>query len=193
MGWGMYTPFSFMLLQQMSSSTSSCIFYSSVILCLWPFSDSLIFLLSIMKIAAYSALLQNPASRTLHEHFFSIRATVQCKLCWMENNWWVAKAAQIQSYADVNDTKSFYEALKGIYRWTRLSLHPIGNIDGVLIKNMNMILARWAECLQNLLNNVHAIDPGFLDDLPTQLIIPKSDDSPSFGKVEKAVPGLKDY
>ena len=58
------------------------------------------------------ALLRNPTSRTLHERFSSVRATVQCKLRWMENNWWSSKAAQIQIYANINDAKIFFEALK---------------------------------------------------------------------------------
>ena len=55
-----------------------------------------------------------------------------------------------------------------------------------------MILERWDEYLQNLLNKVHTTDPGFLDDLPTLPIIPKLDDPPSFDKVEKAILSLKD-
>ena len=38
------------------------------------------------KNAAHDALLHNPNSCTLHERFSSIRATVQRKLRWMENN-----------------------------------------------------------------------------------------------------------
>ena len=67
------------------------------------------------KNAAHDDLLRNLSSHTLHERFSSMRATVQCKLRWMENNWWVRKAAQIQSSANINDTKSFYEALEGVY------------------------------------------------------------------------------
>ena len=110
----------------------------------------------------------------------------------MENNWWVRKAAQIQSYANINDTKSFYEALKGVYGPRRFSLHPVRSTDGVLIKNKELILERLAEYLQNLLNKVHTTDPGFLDDLPTLPIIPKLDDPPSFDEVEKAIFSLKD-
>ena len=69
--------------------------------------------------AAHDALLHNPTSCTLRERFSSIRATVQRKLRWMENNWWARKAAQIQSNANINDTKNFYEALKGVYRPSR--------------------------------------------------------------------------
>ena len=39
------------------------------------------------KNAAHDTLLRNPTSRTLHERFSSIRAAVQRKLRWMENNW----------------------------------------------------------------------------------------------------------
>ena len=55
-----------------------------------------------------------------------------------------------------------------------------------------MILERWAEYLQSLLNKVHTTDPVFLDDLPTLPIIPKLDDPPSFDEVEKAILSLKD-
>ena len=63
------------------------------------------------KNAAHDALLRSPTSRTLRERFSSKRATVLRKLRWMENNWWAEKAAQIQSYVNIDDTKSFYEAL----------------------------------------------------------------------------------
>ena len=97
------------------------------------------------KNAAHNVLLHNPTSHTLHERFSSIHATVQRKLRWMENNWWVRKAAQIQSYANSNETKNFYEALKCVYGPCRFSLHPVRSTDGVLIKNKELILARLAE------------------------------------------------
>ena len=136
--------------------------------------------------------MHNPTSRTLHGRFSPLRATVQRKLRWMENSWWVRKAAQIQSYANSNDTKNFHEALKSVYGPSRFSLHPVRSTDAVLIKNMELILYRWAEYLQNLLNKVHTTDPGFLDDLPTLPIIQKLDDPPSFDEVEKAMISLKD-
>ena len=110
----------------------------------------------------------------------------------MENNWWARKAAQIQSYANINDTKSVYEALKGVYGPRRFSLHPVRSTVGILSKNKELILKRWAEYLQNQLNKVHTTDPDFLDDLPTLSIIPKLDDPPSFDEVEKAILSHKD-
>ena len=45
------------------------------------------------KIAAHDTVLRNPISRTLHERFSSMCATVQHKLRWMENNWCARKSA----------------------------------------------------------------------------------------------------
>ena len=144
------------------------------------------------KNAAHDALLRNQTFHTLRERFSSKRATVQRKLRWMENNWWARKAAHIQSYASIVDTKSFYEALMGVYGPRRFSLHPVRSTDGVLIKNKELILERRTEYLQNLLNKVHTTDPSILDDLPTLPIIPTLDDPPSFDEVEKAILSLKD-
>ena len=144
------------------------------------------------KNVAHDALLCIPTSRTLHDRSSSMRATVQRKLRWIENNWWARNAAQMQSYANINDTKSFYETLKGVYRPRRFSLHPVRSTDGVLIKNKELIIERWAEYLQNLLKKVHTTDPGFLDDLATLPIIPKLDDTPSVDEMEKAILSLKD-
>ena len=95
------------------------------------------------KNAAHDALLRNPTSRTLRERFSSKFATVQRKLRWMENNWWAEKAAQIQSYANINDTKSLFEALKCVYGPRNFSLHPVRSTDGDLIKNKELTLERW--------------------------------------------------
>ena len=64
---------------------------------------------------------------------------MQRKLRWKENNWWARKAAQIQSYVNINDTKNFYEELRGVYGPSRFSLHPDRSTDGVLINNKELI------------------------------------------------------
>ena len=144
------------------------------------------------KNAAHDALFRNPTSRTFRGRFSSKRATVQRKLRWMENNWCAGKAAQIQSNVNINDTKSIYVALRGVYGPRRFSLHPVRSTDGVLIKNKELILERWAEYLQNLLTKVHTTDPGFQDDLPALPIIPRRDDPPNSDELEKAILSLKD-
>ena len=95
------------------------------------------------KNVAHDALLCNQTSRILHERIPSISATVQRKLMLMENNRWAWKAAQMQRYFNINDTKSFHEALKGVYGPRYFSLHPVRSTDGVLIKNKELILEGW--------------------------------------------------
>ena len=63
----------------------------------------------------------------------------------------------------------------------------IWSTDGVLIKNKELLVARWAEYQWNLLNMFHISDTGLLGDLPTLAIIPKLCDPPSFDEVEKAI------
>ena len=100
------------------------------------------------------------------------------------------KAAQIRNYADVNDAKSFYKALRGIYWPSRLSLHPVRSIDGALIRNKVVILTICARCLQSLLDKVHATEASFLNDLPTLPTIQNLDDPPSFDEMETAILSL---
>ena len=68
----------------------------------------------------------------------------------------------------------------------------IRSTDGVLIKNMVLILRRLAEYLKNLLNKVHITNMDFLDYLPTLPIIANLDDPSSFDEVEYAIFCLKD-
>ena len=94
----------------------------------------------------------------------------------------------MQTYGNINDAMNFHEAQKCVNGPSRLSLHPVRCVDGVLITNKKLILARWAEYLQNKL---HSTDPGFMDDLPTLPIIPKVDGPPSVEEVVKAILSLK--
>ena len=42
-------------------------------------------------------------------------STLQAKLRTMQNNWWTALAERTQQYADKDDMRAFYEALKAVY------------------------------------------------------------------------------
>ena len=77
------------------------------------------------KNAPHDALLRNPTSRTQHERFPFMRTAVQRMLRWMENNWRARKAAQIQSYGNINDTKNCYKALIGVFGPSSFSLYSI--------------------------------------------------------------------
>ena len=86
-----------------------------------------------------------------------------------------------------NDSKA--ACPDNIHAWQHSDI--IRSTDGVLLKNKELILARLAKYLQNLLNKVQITNMDFLDDLPTLQIIAKLDDASSFDEVEKAILRLK--
>jgi hypothetical protein len=73
------------------------------------FDDSRDDIMALLKAKneAHAASLQNPHSQTLLRQ-------CQKSLRSMQNEWWLNKAKEIQSYADSNATQKFYDALKAI-------------------------------------------------------------------------------
>ncbi|XP_045101450.1 uncharacterized protein LOC123498409 [Portunus trituberculatus] len=79
-----------------------------------------------------------------------------------QNIWWQRKAAEIQSFADQRDLRSFYAATKEIFGPTRSSVGGLKDVDGATtITDSADILDRWRSHFENLLND-HADTP---DDL----------------------------
>ena len=62
----------------------------------------------------------------------------------MENEWWERLAAEIQGYADENDSHNFYSAVKRAYGpQASRSLAPVRSADGsTLIKDTEGISKR---------------------------------------------------
>lgn len=56
---------------------------------------------------AHSAVLNNPTSAVLRQKWLTSSREVQLRLCALQNEWWISKAIEIQSYADKNDMHSF--------------------------------------------------------------------------------------
>ena len=71
-----------------------------------------------------------------------------------QNTWWQRKAAEIQSYADQRDMRSFYAATKEIFGPTRSSVGGLKDVDGATtITDSEGILTRWKTHFENLLND----------------------------------------
>ncbi|CAE1322516.1 unnamed protein product [Acanthosepion pharaonis] len=71
-----------------------------------------------------------------------------------QNTGWQRKAAEIQSYADQRDLRSFYEATKEIFGPTCSSVGGLKDVDGATtITDSEGILARWRFHFENLLND----------------------------------------
>ena len=119
------------------------------------------------KHASHKALLSDPTSTAKKTAFTKCRSKVQSELRLMQDSWLNNKAAEIQNYADKNDSKNFYSALKAIYGPTSSGSSPLLNADGSqLISDQDKVLERWAEHFSNVLNRPSSISQEAIADLP---------------------------
>lgn len=117
---------------------------------------------------------------------------MQLRLRVLQNEWWISKAKEIQSYADKNNMHSFYDVVKNIYGPRNCSVSPLKSVDGTtLIKDQKLITNRWAKHFEALLNQPSPTDPSVLDELPVYSTIQDLDLPPTFEEVKRAVRSLK--
>ena len=106
----------------------------------------------------------------------------------MQDSWLSAKADEIQSYADRHDTKKFYDALKAVYGPSPSRSSPLLSADGTtLLTEKKLILERWAEHFNNVLNRPAQINNEAIAHLPQVPINHNLDISPSEDEVCKAI------
>jgi len=135
----------------------------------------------------FVAKLRKPNSVELQRRWALQRLQLQKRLHEMENTWWLSKATEIQNYPDANMAHQFYEAVKAVYGPKSHSTHPVRTKDGITpIKDKKDILSRWAEHLQELLNQDNPVDQSIADLLPQLPIIPELDTIPSIEEISAA-------
>ena len=141
---------------------------------------------------AHRATLENPSSVSTRQKWQRARREVQRTLRRMQNEWWMKKAHQIQSFADKNDMHNFYNAVKKIYGPINRCITPLKAADGLtILKDQHSILLRWAEHFGTLLNQESDVDPTALDELPSLPPMHNLDQPPTFLEVLSAIRSLK--
>nr|VZI32244.1 unnamed protein product [Spirometra erinaceieuropaei] len=71
----------------------------------------------------------------------------------MQDAWTARKAEEIQGYADRNEWKNFFSAIKAVYGPPTKGTAPLLSADGsTLLTEKTQILQRWAEHFQGVLN-----------------------------------------
>ena len=111
------------------------------------------------KHRAYRAHIDDPKSTVKKDVLRNIRSTIQLKLRQMQDSWLSSKADEIQCFADRNDMKNFYSALKEIYGPTSSGSSPLLSADGTtLLTDKDKILERWAEHFNTVLNRPSSIN-----------------------------------
>ncbi|BHF71009.1 hypothetical protein SprV_0401406300 [Sparganum proliferum] len=85
----------------------------------------------------------------------------------MQDAWTARKAEEIQGYADRNEWKNFFSAIKTVYGPPTKGTAPLLSVDGsTLLTEKTQILQRWAEHFRDVLNRPTAISDAAIARLP---------------------------
>ena len=85
----------------------------------------------------------------------------------MKEKWWADKSRELQEAADRHDMKRFYEGLRTVFGQRDSGCAPVRSKDGSsLITERDLILQRWVEHFQSVLNQQAVFDSTVLDEIP---------------------------
>ena len=145
------------------------------------------------KHVLHRAYQNDPSSISKKAAFTNCRKTVQKKLRDMQDSWLSRKADEIQGFADKHDSKRFYSALKEVYGPQPSGVTPLLSADGAnLLTEKSVILERWAEHFQAVLNRPASINDQAIARLPQVVVNNSLDDPPTITEVEEAIKQLSD-
>ena len=145
------------------------------------------------KRSMHKALLSDPNSQAKQTAYKSIRSLVQQRLRSMQDTFLRSKAEEIQGFADRNDSKRFYRALKEIYGPSTSGSSPLLSADGSsVLTDPDDILKRWAEHFCNVLNRPSSISSEAIANLPQVPIDSSLDTLPTSDEIKKAISQLSD-
>ncbi|BHF70993.1 hypothetical protein SprV_0401404700 [Sparganum proliferum] len=99
--------------------------------------------------------------------FYRSHRHLQQRVREMQDAWTARKAEEIQGYADRNEWKNFFSAIRAVYGPPTKGTAPLLSVDGsTLLTEKTQILQRWAEHLRGVLNRPTAISDAAIDRLP---------------------------
>nr|VZI50585.1 unnamed protein product [Spirometra erinaceieuropaei] len=99
--------------------------------------------------------------------FYRSRRQLQQRLREMQDAWTARKAEEIQGYADRNEWKNFFSAIKAVCGPPTKGTAPLLSADGsTLLTEKTQILQRWAEHFQGVLNRSSFISDAAIARLP---------------------------
>ncbi|BHF75733.1 hypothetical protein SprV_0501882900 [Sparganum proliferum] len=85
----------------------------------------------------------------------------------MQDTWTACKAGEIQGYANRNEWKNFFSAIKAVYGPPTKGTAPLLSADGsTLLTEKTQILQRWAEHFRGVRNRPSAISDAAIERLP---------------------------
>ena len=130
----------------------------------------------------------NPSCTAKKVALTNMRSKVQSMLRSMQDSWLSAKAEEIQGYADRQDTKRFYNALKAIYGLQPSGSSSLLDADGsTLLTDKKQIFERWANHFNSVLNGPADINDEAIARLPQLAINQELDVPPWHEEVSKEI------
>ncbi len=136
----------------------------------------------------HKVYLNDTKSQVKKTAFCNARKQVQFKLRKMKDNWLKNKSKEIQTYADTNNSKKFYSAVKAIYGPLVSGTTPILSADGsTLLTEKEKILDRWAEHFNNVLNRPSTINEEAISKLPQVEVDSSLSVPPTVEETEEAI------
>nr|VZI44046.1 unnamed protein product [Spirometra erinaceieuropaei] len=109
----------------------------------------------------------------------------------MQDAWTARKAEEIQGYADHNEWKNFFSAIKAVYGPPTKGIAPLLSADdSTLLTEKTQILQRWAEHFQGVLNRPSAISDAAIERSPQVETSADLDLPPSLQETIRAVQQL---
>lgn len=122
------------------------------------------------------------------EKYKEAKSILQRETRRVKDKWLADKSAEIQNFADMRETKKFYDSLKALYGPTSHGASPIRSKDGTkLLTDKDEIQERWVEYNRELLNCPSSVDPKALEEVKQR---PIQDDlalPPTKQEVENAI------
>nr|VZI35331.1 unnamed protein product [Spirometra erinaceieuropaei] len=120
--------------------------------------------------------------------FYRSRRQLQQRLREMQDAWTARKAEEIQGYADRNEWKNFFSAIKAVYGPPTKDTAPLLSADGsTLLTEKTQILQRWAEHFRGVLNRPSVISEAAIARLPQVATNADLDLPPSLQETTRAV------
>nr|VZI05407.1 unnamed protein product [Spirometra erinaceieuropaei] len=99
--------------------------------------------------------------------FYRSRRQLQQRLREIQDAWTARKAEEIQGYADRNEWKNFFSAIKAVYGPPTKGIVLLLSADGsTLLNETTQILQRWAEHVRGVLNRPSAVSAAAIERLP---------------------------
>ena len=106
----------------------------------------------------------------------------------MQDSWLNKKSDEIQSFEDRKDMKKFFDARKTVYGPQSSGTTPLLSADGTsLLTDKDVILKRWAEHFDSVLNRPSSINDEAIKRLPQVEYNPLLEEFPTVSETVKAI------